>query len=72
VCGAGEPLEHGRRELGRAQEDGPHCHRERLSRCLCLAEGAHRLLALVARGAVEDQDPVEVIDLVLNHAGFEP
>ena len=37
-----------------------------------LAQRAHGLLALVARGAIEDQDAVEVVDLVLDDAGLEP
>ena len=36
------------------------------------AQDAQRLLALVARGAVEDQDAVEVVHLVLDHARLEP
>src|SRR4051812_49064011 len=35
------------------------------------AQGAHALLALIARGAVEDEDAVEVVDLVLDHARFQ-
>ena len=35
------------------------------------AQGAHALLALVARGAVEDQHAVEVVHLVLDHTGLE-
>src|SRR5919109_4554197 len=38
---------------------------------LGLAELAQRALALVARRAVEDEDAVEVIHLVLDHAGLE-
>ena len=38
---------------------------------LRLAERAHRFLALLARGAIEDQDPVEVVHLVLDDAGLE-
>src|SRR3954452_15754199 len=36
-----------------------------------LAQRAHRLLALVARRAVQDQDAVEVIHLVLEHARLQ-
>jgi hypothetical protein len=35
---------------------------------LALAEDAHRLAALVARRAVEDQHTIEVVKLVLDHA----
>jgi hypothetical protein len=38
---------------------------------LSLSQCAHRLLALIARGPVEDQDAVEVVDLVLDHARLE-
>src|SRR3954464_11984090 len=37
-----------------------------------VAQDPHGLLALVARRAVEDQDPVEVVDLVLDDARLEP
>ena len=36
------------------------------------AQRPQRALALVARGAVEDQDPVEVVDLVLEDPRLEP
>src|SRR5437667_6392432 len=39
---------------------------------LRFAQGPHRLLALVARGAVEDEHAVEVVDLVLDDARLEP
>src|SRR3954454_4988231 len=35
------------------------------------AEGTHALLALVARGAVEDEDAVEVVHLVLDDPGLQ-
>src|SRR5579859_5312410 len=38
---------------------------------LGVAEDAHRLLALFARGTVEDEHPVEVIHLVLDDPGLE-
>ena len=38
---------------------------------LAAAQDAQRLLALVARGAVEDQHAVEVVHLVLDHARLE-
>src|SRR5215211_5604987 len=45
----------------------------RLVACaLGLAQLAQRALALVAGRAVQDQDTVEVVDLVLDHAGLEP
>src|SRR3954447_13360849 len=37
-----------------------------------LAQRAQRRLALVARGAVQHEHTVEVVDLVLQHAGLEP
>ena len=37
-----------------------------------LAQRPQRALALLARGAVEDQHAVEVVDLVLEHARLEP
>src|SRR3984957_17404050 len=37
-------------------------------RLLCLTHRAHRLLARLARDPVEDQDAVEMVDLVLDHA----
>ena len=37
-----------------------------------LAQRSHRRLALLALGAIEDQDAVEVVDLVLEHARLEP
>src|SRR5436305_12386797 len=36
-----------------------------------LAQGPQRRLALMALGAIEDQDPVEVVDLVLEDARLE-
>ena len=39
---------------------------------LRLAHRAHGLLARLAGDAVEDQDPVEMVDLVLDHARDEP
>ena len=42
-----------------------------LARALCLAQLAQRALALVAGGAVQDQHAVEVVHLVLDHAGLE-
>src|SRR5206468_7046864 len=39
---------------------------------LRFAQGPHRLLALVARGAVEDEHAVEMVDLVLDDARLEP
>src|SRR5207244_13094504 len=42
------------------------------SRVWLLAQGAHRLLALVARGAVEDEHAVQVVDLVLDDARLQP
>src|SRR6059058_3281487 len=49
--------------------------RQAAGRRLCrlrLAQGAHRLLALLAGDPIEDQDPVEMVDLVLDHARLEP
>src|SRR4051812_6131227 len=37
-----------------------------------LAQRAHGLLALVARGALEDEHAVEVVHLVLDDPGLEP
>src|SRR4051794_35574902 len=38
---------------------------------LGVAEGADRVPALILRGPIEDQDAVQVVELVLDHAGLE-
>ena len=57
-----EAAEDGRGEGGRPEVDGASLHAGR-----CASRRARmRLLALVARGAVQDQDAVEVVHLVLD------
>ena len=81
--GLGQRAQHHDREAGAAEEDGPHgaalsprCGRWRSARGECCspaaAQGAQRFLALLLGGAIEDQDPVEVVHLVLDHARLEP
>ena len=77
VVRAGQPLEHGGGELRRAEVDDPQGGSYAPTPSggdagARLAQGPHRLLALVARRAVEDQDAVEVVHLVLEHARLEP
>ncbi len=67
----GEALEDGGGEVGGAEVDRAHASGADGVRGRALAQGAHRLLALVAARAVEDQDAVEVVDLVLDHARLE-
>ena len=84
VLGAGEPAQHRAGELRGAEVDGPHAFGawlavlaglfgglllgQRRAVALALAQGAQGALALRPRGAVEDQHPVEVVDLVLEDA----
>ena len=63
---AGEPLEHGRGEVGGPEVDGSQAA-SRASRRARIAS-----LRWSLRGAVEDQHAVEVVDLVLDHARLEP
>ena len=70
----GEPAQHGCRELARCRDR--RCALAAAARgsgrgVLALAQRPHRLAALVARRAVQDQYAVEVVHLVLDHAGLQ-
>ena len=81
----GQAPQDGGGELGGAEVDGPHASVRgsrsspsslvvvlgRRAVAAALAQRPQRALALLAAGAVEDQDAVEVVDLVLEHPRLE-
>ena len=75
ACGvAASRAQHACRELRGAEIDGAHWRPRRAASgrgVLALAQRPHRLAALVARRAVQDQYAVEVVHLVLDDARLQ-